>query len=326
MIETPGLRAGPVRGAADAPSQPSARRIRTAHGCGDSGGVPRRGGVRAFGAWPVTDSAVWSFCSSICFSASTTAAPPAPANGSASRQDGSRSCAVSAIAKPGAGCCSPIGFRWRSRAARAKAPGAVLLRSHGRSLALGRFLPPEERLRLKEAGRPARPSARAALRLTHPAEGRARYPVELHPFLARGRESAARPAHPQGRQARPRPACRDRKLEAALAKPRAEPPQTGSQRHPLALEGRPHQEAHMARQRRRKEIAQAGIDARDGNGSAPAPAARGTAGARSTGEAGRSHWGPLEGTRDGDNRPHGRGDHGTTASGDSIANASEKSS
>lgn len=30
-------------------------------------------------------------------------------------------------------------------------PGAVLLRSHGRSLALGRFLPPEERLRLKEA-------------------------------------------------------------------------------------------------------------------------------------------------------------------------------
>lgn len=29
--------------------------------------------------------------------------------------------------------------------------GAVLLRSHGRSLALGRFLPPEERLRLKAA-------------------------------------------------------------------------------------------------------------------------------------------------------------------------------
>jgi uncharacterized membrane protein len=30
-------------------------------------------------------------------------------------------------------------------------PGAVLLRTHGRSLAIGRFLPPEERLRLKEA-------------------------------------------------------------------------------------------------------------------------------------------------------------------------------
>ena len=29
-------------------------------------------------------------------------------------------------------------------------PGAVLLRTHGRSLAIGRFLPPEERLRLKE--------------------------------------------------------------------------------------------------------------------------------------------------------------------------------
>ena len=33
----------------------------------------------------------------------------------------------------------------------AEGPGAVLLRSHGRSLALGRFLPPEERLQLKEA-------------------------------------------------------------------------------------------------------------------------------------------------------------------------------
>jgi uncharacterized membrane protein len=30
-------------------------------------------------------------------------------------------------------------------------PGAVLLRSHGRVLALGRFLPPQERLGLKEA-------------------------------------------------------------------------------------------------------------------------------------------------------------------------------
>ena len=29
--------------------------------------------------------------------------------------------------------------------------GAVLLRSHGRTLAIGRFLPPQERLRLKEA-------------------------------------------------------------------------------------------------------------------------------------------------------------------------------
>jgi uncharacterized membrane protein len=35
--------------------------------------------------------------------------------------------------------------------AEAEGPGAVLLRSHGRTLAIGRFLPPQERPRLKEA-------------------------------------------------------------------------------------------------------------------------------------------------------------------------------
>jgi uncharacterized membrane protein len=40
--------------------------------------------------------------------------------------------------------------------------GAVLLRSHGRVLALGRFLPPQERVRLKEALAAALARARAS--------------------------------------------------------------------------------------------------------------------------------------------------------------------